>query len=156
MQKYPPIVFKDEGYNVLHGDKGLIMSTKLSPNRMLLVSAPVIVPTYMKVTIDSVTHLWYCRYGYLSFKGLDTLNKKDMAKGVPSLKVLDETCSYCLMVKQQREAMPKYASWRAKEKLELIHSDVCGPIKPTSNGVNRYFIIFTYDFSRKSWVYFLK
>jgi len=40
-------------------------------------------------------------------------------------------------------------------KFELIHSDVCGPINPQFNGGNRYFITFTYDFSRKTWVYFL-
>ena len=25
-------------------------------------------------------------------------------------------------------------SWRAKKALELVHSDICGPITPTSNG----------------------
>jgi transposase InsO family protein len=33
---------------------------------------------------------------------------------------------------------------------------VCGPINPKSNGGNRYFITFTDDYSRKTWVYFLQ
>ncbi|PNX70081.1 copia-type polyprotein, partial [Trifolium pratense] len=41
-------------------------------------------------------------------------------------------------------------------KLELIHSDICGPINPSSNGGCRYFITFTDDFSRKTWTYPLK
>ena len=40
--------------------------------------------------------------------------------------------------------------------LELVHSDLCGLIKPTSNGGKRYFISFIDDFSRKTWVYFLQ
>jgi transposase InsO family protein len=37
-----------------------------------------------------------------------------------------------------------------------VHTDICGPLDPISFGGNKYFITFTYDFSRKSWVYFLK
>ncbi|KAK2993848.1 hypothetical protein RJ640_027325 [Escallonia rubra] len=40
--------------------------------------------------------------------------------------------------------------------LELIHTDVCGPIDPASLGKNIYFLLFIDDYSRKTWVYFLK
>lgn len=40
--------------------------------------------------------------------------------------------------------------------LELVHSNLCGPINPTSNGGKRYIITFIDDFSRKIWVYFLQ
>lgn len=44
----------------------------------------------------------------------------------------------------------------AKERLELVHSDFCGPISPPTPAGNRYFISFVDDFSRKMWVYMLK
>lgn len=74
---------------------------------------------------------------------------------MPSLKDMEETCSNCLMGKQSREAIPKQPILRAKGRLELIHSYVCEPIKPTSNDRSRYFITFIYDFSRKTWIYFM-
>jgi len=37
-----------------------------------------------------------------------------------------------------------------------VHTNVCGPIKPMSTGQNRYFLTFIDDFSRKTWIYFLK
>lgn len=40
--------------------------------------------------------------------------------------------------------------------MELVHSDICGPINPSSNGGKRYIITFTDDFSRKTWVQFLR
>jgi len=40
--------------------------------------------------------------------------------------------------------------------LELVHSNLCGPIKPSSNGGKRYIITFIDDFSRKPWVYILQ
>lgn len=38
----------------------------------------------------------------------------------------------------------------------MIHTDICGPITPESFSGKRYFISFIDDFSRKTWVYFLK
>ncbi|KAL8155990.1 hypothetical protein AgCh_001157 [Apium graveolens] len=50
---------------------------------------------------------------------------------------------------------PKRSTWRASTKLELVHTDICGPISPSSEGNKRYFIYFIDDYSRKAWVYFL-
>ena len=40
--------------------------------------------------------------------------------------------------------------------LELIHSDVCGPMSTTARGGFHYFITFTDDFSRCGYVYLMK
>ena len=40
--------------------------------------------------------------------------------------------------------------------MQLVHTDICGPLDPVSLGGNRYFITFIDDFSRKLWVYILK
>jgi len=47
-------------------------------------------------------------------------------------------------------------AWRAKDLLELIHTNVCGPMRRPSHHNNRYFILFIDDFSRMTLVYFLK
>jgi hypothetical protein len=43
-----------------------------------------------------------------------------------------------------------------KKDLELIHSDVFGPIPIPSLGGSLYYVSFIDDFSRKTWLYFLK
>jgi hypothetical protein len=40
--------------------------------------------------------------------------------------------------------------------VELIHSDICGCIKPGSNVGSRYLMTFTDDCTRKTWLYILK
>ncbi|XP_058010185.1 uncharacterized protein LOC131183433 [Hevea brasiliensis] len=59
------------------------------------------------------------------------------------------------MGKKHRDPFPTRKPWRAKEALELVHSDLCY-VEVPSNGVNKYFITFIDDFSRKALVYFLK
>ena len=45
---------------------------------------------------------------------------------------------------------------RYKGILYLIHSDVCGPLSSSSHSCYLYYVLFINDFSRKSWIYFLK
>lgn len=66
------------------------------------------------------------------------------------------TCTDCLVGKQQRKPIPKRSTWRAKEVLELVHSDICGPISPISTSGVRYIFCLIDDHSMKAWVYFLK
>ncbi|GAU29902.1 hypothetical protein TSUD_379930 [Trifolium subterraneum] len=155
-QKNVTIVFKNDICKIYHDDKGLLFTTQMSPNRMYVVNANVIMPKCLQVTKKDWSQLWHSRYGHLSIKGLNTLARKEMVKGLPPLDELNEHSVDCLTGKQHRDAIPKQAVWRAKLKLELVHSDICGPLNPISNGGNRYFITFTDDFSRKTWIYFLK
>jgi transposase InsO family protein len=113
-------------------------------------------PNCLQVTKVNPEHLRHCRYGHLSLKGLKVLAKKEMVKGLPVLQDSNEVCSDCVVSKHHRDSIPKTSTWRASEKLELVHSDICGPINPSSNGGCRYFITFTDDYSRKTWTYPLK
>ena len=45
---------------------------------------------------------------------------------------------------------------RAKGILQLVHSDVFGPLSVPSLGKSMYYVSFIDDFSRKTWIYFLK
>lgn len=135
-QKNLTIMFQKDMCKVFHEERGLIMSTQMSANRMYIIHAPVIIPKCLKVSSESETQLWHDRYGHLSYKGLKTLVKKEMVKGLPELKEVSDICSKCMVGKQHREPISKSAKWRATMKLELIHSDVCGPVNPQSNGGN--------------------
>jgi hypothetical protein len=45
---------------------------------------------------------------------------------------------------------------RSKEILDLIHSDVCGPMTVASLNGYLYYVLFIDDHSWKTWIYFLK
>jgi hypothetical protein len=65
---------------------------------------------------------------------------------------LHHVCEACIESKQQRTSFPKDEVTKASKLLELVHSDVCGPMKTTSCGGARYFVTFINDFSRKTHV----
>ncbi|KAK3032111.1 hypothetical protein RJ639_037415 [Escallonia herrerae] len=89
-------------------------------------------------------------------EGLKLLSMKNMVKGLPSIDHPDKLYEGCLVGKEHRHSFPKESISRAKATLELIHTDVCGPINLASLGKNRYFLLFIDDYSRKTWLYFLK
>lgn len=79
-----------------------------------------------------------------------------MVRGLPIIKHPDQLSEGFLLKKQFRSPFPKESNSRAQKPLQLIHTDVCGPIKPSSFGKNKYFILFIDDFSRKIMGVFLE
>ena len=57
--------------------------------------------------------------------------------------------------KNTKKTFPSSKS-KEKEILEIIHSDVCGPMSSSSLSGYAYYVSFIDDFSRKTWVYFMK
>ena len=45
---------------------------------------------------------------------------------------------------------------RANKILEIVHSDVFGPVSVPSLGKSVYYVSFIDDFSRNTWIYFLR
>lgn len=69
-------------------------------------------------------------------------------------KMKDFKCVVCIKGKQTKLPFPSSDN-RATRILELIHSDVCGPMSINSIGGKRYFVTFIDDFSRKCFVYMI-
>ena len=65
-------------------------------------------------------------------------------------------CESCALGKMDKRPFPKNAAMRAEKKLQLIHSDVCGPMCTTSLGGNTYFFLFIDEISKYGWVYPMK
>ncbi|KAA3477747.1 Retrovirus-related Pol polyprotein from transposon TNT 1-94 [Gossypium australe] len=58
--------------------------------------------------------------------------------------------------KQARLLFLVNRAWGVSEKLQLVHTNVCGPMKTQYLNGSRYFILSIDDCSRFCWVYFLK
>lgn len=110
----------------------------------------------MKAQVMDESWLWHLRLGHLNFQSLKVLHNKNMVHGLSKIEEMQHVCEGCALGKHHRQPFPKGVAWRAKQPLELVHTDVCGPMSTISHGNNRYFILFIDDFTRMTWVYFLK
>jgi transposase InsO family protein len=100
--------------------------------------------------------LWHKRLGHLNYNSLTLLSQKNMVFGLPTIEKKHGVCEGCLLGKHHRQPFPKEGAKRAKEVLELVHTDVCGPMNTLSHAQNRYFILFIDDLTRMTWVYFMR
>eukprot|EP00253_Pinus_taeda_P036710 PITA_36710 len=73
---------------------------------------------------------------------------------IKGLDILERRAFEYFMVKN-RVSFPSGGK-RTKQILELVHSDVFGPVKVPSLGKSVYYVSFIDDFSRNTWIYFLK
>jgi hypothetical protein len=68
---------------------------------------------------------------------------------------LIDFCEHCIYEKKNWVRFPCGVTM-AKGILELVHSDVFGPVSMASLGGSMYYVSFIDDFSRKTWIYFLR
>jgi len=94
--------------------------------------------------IESSSMLWHKRLGHISRKIMERLIKENI---LHRLDFYDfDNCIDC--IKGKLSAKTRKTSGSRKEGiLQLIHTDICGPITPIALGGNRYFITLTDDLS---------
>lgn len=143
------VEFNKNGCIILNQDNVAVATASLINNMYRLnVSAA---HACISDVIEQDVYLWHQRMGHLNFQSLNKLseNAADLKLGVPANNV---KCITCQEGKQTRLPFKTQGS-QSKDLLELIHSDVCGPMETQSFGKARYFVTFLDDYSKKIFVY---
>jgi len=101
--------------------------------------------------------LWHHRMCHLGEDNLKLLQRQSLVRGLPEGELagsVKHTCNGCLKGKMHRTPFPASEKKREREVLELVHTDLCGPMEATVGG-SRYFLTFLDDCSKRSWVYLI-
>ncbi len=110
-----------------------------------------------KALVASSLQLWHERLAHAQPSVIKQMSKHGTANGIQISTSSDSfPCKGCVMGKAHRAAISKKAFSRSTRLLELVHSDVNGPVEVPSIGGSRYFITFIDDFSRWTVVYTMK
>nr|GEZ11797.1 hypothetical protein [Tanacetum cinerariifolium] len=118
-----------------------------SPNPICLMA---------KATL-SQAWLWHRRLSYLNFDTINLLSKNDIVVGLPKLKFIkDHLCSSCELGKAKRKSFHSKITPISKRRLQLLHMDLCGPMRVASINGKRYVLVIVYDYSRYTWTHFLR
>ena len=130
----------DAGYTCVFGDnfwkitKGsLVVARGSKSSTLYMLHVTTIKDHVICVAKQPSVSLWHRQLGHMSESGMRTLSR--LGQTMP---------------------LHKRRSLRKVEPLQLVHSDVCGPMPVVSMGGAQYFITFIDDFSQKVWVYSFK
>ncbi|GJS40867.1 putative ribonuclease H-like domain-containing protein [Tanacetum coccineum] len=101
--------------------------------------------------------LWHRRLSHLNFDYINLLSKKDVVIGLPKLKyVKDQLCSSCEVSKAKRSSFKSKTVPSSKGRLNLLHMDLCGPMRVASINRKKYILVIVDDYSRYTWTLFLR
>src|SRR6187397_1120154 len=100
--------------------------------------------------------LWHKRMSHLNFKTLNRLAKKELVVGLPKTSFRkDGICSACQMGKQSKISFKSKIRHSSIRPLQLLHMDLFES-SVTSYAGKKYGLVVVDDFSRFTWVVFLK
>ncbi|GJR24041.1 retrovirus-related pol polyprotein from transposon TNT 1-94 [Tanacetum coccineum] len=101
--------------------------------------------------------LWHRRLSHLNFETINQLTSNDLVDGLPKFKYTkDHLCSACEQGKSKKASLPPKLVPSTESKLKLLHMDLCRPMRVASINDNKYILVIVDDYSRYTWVYFLR
>ena len=101
-------------------------------------------------------HVWHRRFGHRDFGAIKKLAEKGLATGI-QVKECDKlmVCECCVRGKMARTPFSKKSKHKKHAILDLIHTDVCGPMHTVTPSQKRYILTIIDDFSRYTYVYLM-
>ncbi|GJY71013.1 retrovirus-related pol polyprotein from transposon TNT 1-94 [Tanacetum coccineum] len=141
-----------EGVDLLSGSRGSSLYT-ISMVDMMKSSSIFL----LSKASNTKSWLWHRRLSHLNIGTINQLAKQGLVKGLPKLKYnKDHFCLACQMGKSKKESHPHKLEPSTNEKLQMLHMDLCGPIRVESINKKRYILVIVDDYSCFTWVKFLR
>ncbi|GJX12957.1 retrovirus-related pol polyprotein from transposon TNT 1-94 [Tanacetum coccineum] len=94
---------------------------------------------------------------HLNFDTINDLARNDLVTGLPKFKYHKEhLCPSCEQGKSKRASHPPKPVLNSKQRLHLLHMDLCGSMRVESINGKRYVLVIVDDYSRYTWVHILR
>nr|GEY14326.1 integrase, catalytic region, zinc finger, CCHC-type, peptidase aspartic, catalytic [Tanacetum cinerariifolium] len=97
------------------------------------------------------------RLSHLNFDTINDLARNDLVLGLPKFKYHKKHLfPSCEQGKSKRASHPPKPIPNLRQRLHLLHMDLCGPMRIASINGKRYVLVIVDDYSRYTWVHFLR
>ncbi|GJS49185.1 retrovirus-related pol polyprotein from transposon TNT 1-94 [Tanacetum coccineum] len=126
-----------KGNDLLTGSRGtdlysISLQDSTTPNPICLMA---------KAT-SSQAWLWHLRLSYLNFDTINLLSKINIVNGLLKLKFIkDHLCSSCELGKAKIKSFHTKTTPSSKRRLQLLHMDLCGPMRVESINGKKYVLV---------------
>lgn len=153
--------FKNGLVRITDGRTGQRIIEARRRDNLYIIQANVINPkdqSIIKLHAANLTeqNLWHKRFCHVNNKSIEELRQKNFVRGLEYHKIASELCHGCCIGKSTKVSSKRINGRQSKGILELVHSDLCGPMPVKSLGGSRYIMTLIDDYSRRTTVYFLK
>ncbi|GJZ04325.1 retrovirus-related pol polyprotein from transposon TNT 1-94 [Tanacetum coccineum] len=133
-----------KGNDLLTGSRGIdlysiTLQDTSNPNPICLMA---------KATSSQV---WLChrRLSHLNLETINLLLKNNIVTVLPKLKFIkDHLCSSCELGKAKRKSFHTKTTSSSKRQFQLLHMDLCGPMRVESINGKKYVLVIVDDYSR--------
>lgn len=147
------VIFNSEGCTIYNECHKVVAHSKSVDGTYKLYETT---ETCMLSTIEDDALIWHRRLGHTNYRSMCKM-RDGTVSGIKfkDNEIAIRNCETCALGKQTRS--PFHRSKReTKNLLDLVHSDLMGPMETMSIGKARYILTFIDDFSKRIFCYFLK
>lgn len=146
------VLFNKEGCFIKNSGNEMVASCKSSNGIYRIEAAGVCMLAKHKATAME----WHRKMGHINYQTLVRM-KNDPAYGIAFSDDDHEikNCEVCARGKQSRKTFP-VSETSSQKILQLVHTDLAGPMENKSFGLTRYMLTFVDDYSKMVFLYFLK
>ncbi|UYV80953.1 K02A2.6-like, partial [Cordylochernes scorpioides] len=135
---------------IAHNENGLYVMK----GRVILPNAELF--NSQKSSQKQTLELWHQRFCHVNNDAIERMAKGELVKGLEISSMDRSLCDDCCVAKSTKEPHKPIRNIISKRPLELVHTDICGPMPVRSIGGSAYFLTFIDDYSRKITLFCLK
>jgi len=104
----------------------------------------------------ATTSLWHRRLGHLNVASVKKLETMAVGMRCTAEPKMEAVCPPCIEGKQHKVFNRHEPSTRMTKRLQMVHSDTCGPFRTPSKAGAKTFVLFIDDMTRMVWCFFMK
>src|ERR1044072_2893244 len=153
------VIFNQKSCTVVNQKDGSILFNGTRKNNIYKISISELVKQNAKclLSVNDEQWVWHRKLGHVSLRRISQLNKLELVRGFPNLKFTSEAlCEACQKGKFSKKSFKAKNIVSSSRPLELLHIDLFGPIKTASINGKKYGLVIVDDYSRWTWVKFLR
>ncbi|GJX42431.1 retrovirus-related pol polyprotein from transposon TNT 1-94 [Tanacetum coccineum] len=151
-RKHSCYVRDTDGVELIKGSHGSNLYTILVEDMMK--SSPICL---LSKASKNKSWLWHRRLNQLNSGTINDLARKELVRGLPRLKFeKDHLCSACQLGKSKKHTHKPKTKNTNLEVLNTLYMDLCGPMRVQTINAKKYILVIIDDFSRFTWVKFLR
>jgi hypothetical protein len=150
--------FYNGGVDIMFNNKCIIQGQQVGNLYFTWTKPQLKLSVNWKVIATSTDlETWHFHMGHMSKQALKRSDLSDAVHGlsIPTYQEADRLCHWCELVKSHRLPFPP-SSKRAKEPVEIVHSDSVGPFGTFSLQGHKYFTTFIDNYSHTAVVTCMK